>query len=1124
MKKNSREDFVVFETFETLDAGGDTVPALVPEHVRVEFYVKSLFKSVLCERKGNRFFNCRLASDGHALECAIPQFVKGGLGLGLLKHRVTIVFDNDVFPASEQYVPVPELVTLEDGSHIELVEGPGDFDEDNPIWSRPIILVPGESSGHAVLYTEQDLTEEEKAQARANIGVTEFFDATHPVTTFAEVQAAIAAGKHVRLIVTDMGTTREIPLVYYNEDEAFFGVYQGTDRVIGYYLDANGWMTDPVILQAAINDLSTIRSGAANNVKYTQQSLTSGQKAQARSNIDAVSKAESITYAALVALRKEGTLVPGQYYRITDYVTTTADTESRAMGHQFDVIVLALDGTHLSEEAFAAHHSGDTYFANSKLDAWKIWYCLDNDTTRFAWADTTNGKGVIYRMIDEWQNDVPYDFKNIQFKRYKVTAKTAYASALSFLDGLYIGLPGSASMGFDIDSSDYKWYYTFSKLGDDWATDAVDDSVVGGHPYDNSYGETRNGNDVAILNNIVNANGVVVGAFRQAIDPTVVNSNGYSTTEVSIRNRFGRAGNIMHLGGPFAYNSCDRDYYNNIIIGCNRYSVIGAGFRQNTIFTNNDCGFNAFASLFIRNILVSKHAIIDNSFGAECSDNVIAIKNSFICNSVGHRFESNTIASALDAYDGIGYLNIGSYCHDNTVTITGTQGLCYSSIASAFANNTITGFFRECTFGDNCQYLTVNGELRRCEFPNYSRHLTVNGVVRYLRILGEVSYCNFNGPIRNANVYGSLKYVTIPAGTDQTQFVMCDIRGDIEGASDSSHAILDAAQFRAADYVGRQRIAIEAGASGVIVASWWDANGKRVGIKSTDGGTTWAAYDIVPSIDQTYDGTSANAQSGVAMAGALAGKQDNISDLIPAQASDQNQLADKAFVNSSIGTATATFRGTYNLVSDLSLTTSATREQVATALASEIATADNNDYCFVQIPTADATPSEIARVDRYKFDGTAWAYEWSLNNSSFTASQWAAINSGITAALVTTFGNKYDKPSGGIPSSDMASAVQTSLGKADTAYQKPTNGIPASDMEAGAIPDAVEANPTVPAGTTPTDLAGLKVGSNYYGLSNKEDKSNKVISLSSQSTDTEYPSAKCVYDLIGDVETLINAL
>lgn len=42
--------------------------------------------------------------------------------------------------------------------------------------------------------------------------------------------------------------------------------------------------------------------------------------------------------------------------------------------------------------------------------------------------------------------------------------------------------------------------------------------------------------------------------------------------------------------------------------------------------------------------------------------------------------------------------------------------------------------------------------------------------------------------------------------------------------------------------------------------------------------------------------------------------------------------------------------------------------------------------------------------------------------------------------------------------------------------------------------------------------------------SGKEDTINKVTSLSASSTDDQYPSAKCVYDLLGDVETLINAL
>lgn len=114
-----------------------------------------------------------------------------------------------------------------------------------------------------------------------------------------------------------------------------------------------------------------------------------------------------------------------------------------------------------------------------------------------------------------------------------------------------------------------------------------------------------------------------------------------------------------------------------------------------------------------------------------------------------------------------------------------------------------------------------------------------------------------------------------------------------------------------------------------------------------------------------------------------------------------NELADKSFVNSSIATATATYKGSYNLVSDLSLTTSATRTQIGTALGTAISDADNNDYCFVEIPTSDSEPTQIARVEKYKYNGSAWSYEYTLNNSGFTATQWAAVNSGITSSLVT---------------------------------------------------------------------------------------------------------------------------
>lgn len=166
----------------------------------------------------------------------------------------------------------------------------------------------------------------------------------------------------------------------------------------------------------------------------------------------------------------------------------------------------------------------------------------------------------------------------------------------------------------------------------------------------------------------------------------------------------------------------------------------------------------------------------------------------------------------------------------------------------------------------------------------------------------------------------------------------------------------------------------------------------------------------IPSLDgyatETYVGNAVSAHNESATAHQdIRNEISGIAELIPSQATSSNQLADKNFVNSSIATETATFRGTYNEVNDLSLTTAATHSDIATALVNVISVADSNDYAFVQIPTSDLTPTEIESIERYKFvTGSGWQYEYTLNNSGFTAAQWAAINSGITTGLVTQIG------------------------------------------------------------------------------------------------------------------------
>lgn len=87
------------------------------------------------------------------------------------------------------------------------------------------------------------------------------------------------------------------------------------------------------------------------------------------------------------------------------------------------------------------------------------------------------------------------------------------------------------------------------------------------------------------------------------------------------------------------------------------------------------------------------------------------------------------------------------------------------------------------------------------------------------------------------------------------------------------------------------------------------------------------------------------------------------------------------FVNSSVATNTAYFIGTFNSVQDLE------------NYSGEIS---NNDYAFVI--STDSDGNTVYNRYKYNSDTSQWSFEYALNNSSFTAAQWATIQSGLTAA------------------------------------------------------------------------------------------------------------------------------
>lgn len=193
---------------------------------------------------------------------------------------------------------------------------------------------------------------------------------------------------------------------------------------------------------------------------------------------------------------------------------------------------------------------------------------------------------------------------------------------------------------------------------------------------------------------------------------------------------------------------------------------------------------------------------------------------------------------------------------------------------------------------------------------------------------------------------------------------------------------------------------------------------------------TWSSYKIDASINQvitnvedlmnfdcsTIEPTTTNFVPGTEYtvhealqrtANLFGGYQDEIDDinaLIPGQATESNQLADKSFVNSTVATNAANFRGNWtNWAAVPTDATSYPEDYVGNK------TPNNNDYMVVQ-DASDYDGFEgswrFIYVGDWNTTGkSGWKSQYKVG-STFTAAQQAAIDSGITAVDVSTY-NSY---------------------------------------------------------------------------------------------------------------------
>ena len=320
----------------------------------------------------------------------------------------------------------------------------------------------------------------------------------------------------------------------------------------------------------------------------------------------------STTYANLVSLKTNSQLQKGVLYRITDYTATTSQPYTRETINQFDILVRATSENTLDENANAILHSGDTYFANCKLENWVLKYCLTNDSSRFYWADTSSGKGVVYYLRDEWGNEAPYDFKNIQFELYKITA----CPNVPGLVGKYTFSTDNAAI--TTNNTDNLWTYTFGAY-------VTSETKM----YDMSVEQSKWGNDEGGYNNTCENK---IGEYHgpdHSYGPLVLNKTAFLYMDPEADDFF-----------PPQYNTIGANNYENVFNGYNcMNNIVGIDFTRNTLLgqtTHLHVGIGCYYlvsdsymldvkfKLSCSNIYLSNIVMSSCSFGVSCANNVFS--------------------------------------------------------------------------------------------------------------------------------------------------------------------------------------------------------------------------------------------------------------------------------------------------------------------------------------------------------------------------------------------------------------------------------------------------------------------------------------------------------------------
>jgi hypothetical protein len=388
---------------------------------------------------------------------------------------------------------------------------------------------------------------------------------------------------------------------------------------------------------------------------------------------------ESVTYSQLATKISGSTLIVGKKYLISDYqtvhsITNTTDTNKAVVE---PIIVTALAINELEPIA---------YSPSFPLDI--IYYNYDNDQTIVPGCE----KGYISRRIDTKQNnDFPYDFRNVKFRRWQITP-LVWDNVTTYQIGSVVKSTSDNTCWVSIypDNTNhatatpywrqFEWDYGsyVSCTGGVW--EIMCDIFCMDIPCSSLYNDYLVASDFNAYypswtsNKIDAPNGDIIGGTNSVIFQANFNNNS-----------IGAYFNNNSIGTDFNYNSIGAYFNNNSIGAYFNYNSIGAYFNNNSI----GAGFyyNSIESNFFNNSIGANFN--SNSIGASFYDNSIGA--GFYNNIIGAYFNSNSIGANFNSN------SIGANFYSNSIG----AGFYYNSIESNFFNNSIGATFYSNSIGAN---------------------------------------------------------------------------------------------------------------------------------------------------------------------------------------------------------------------------------------------------------------------------------------------------------------------------------------------------------------------------------------------------------------------------------------